>query len=96
MDAQAFISLGGTGILAYIMWQFSTSFLKTLNTQVDARIAALELRTAECERDRLKLHEQVVSILERNTRVDIAREIHSGQPSNVIVTNMDPIKVRQT
>ncbi len=95
MDAQAFISLGGTGILAYIMWQFSTSFLKTLNAQVEARIAALEKRCTQCEEDRQKLHEKITLILERNFRVDVAREVHSATAQPVVVTNQNPIDVRQ-
>lgn len=82
MDAQAFISLGGTGILAYIMWQFSTSFLKTLNTQVDARIAALEKRCEKCESDREKLHDQITGIIDRNTRVDVTREVIAANLAN--------------
>lgn len=74
MDTQAFISLGGTGILAYIMWQFSNRFLKALENQVEARIAALEKRCEQCETDRLTLHAKLEAVLERNARIDVARE----------------------
>lgn len=97
MDAQAFISLGGTGILAYIMWQFANRFLTAHQVQVDARIAALETRLSDCEKDRLRLHEQITQLFERNARVDAAREYQATlpmKPKEVIVTNPEPIPVK--
>lgn len=41
-DVQSFISLGGVGILAYIMYRFSERFVAALEKQYDARIATLE------------------------------------------------------
>ncbi len=80
MDMQAFASLGGIGILAYIMWQFSNRFITALQTQVDARIASLEKRVQECEQDRIQLHAKLEAILERNARIDVAREQLHTQP----------------
>lgn len=83
MGAEAFISLGGTGILAYIMWQFASRFLKALELQVEARIAALEKRCEQCESDRLALHLKLESILERNARIDVAREALHTKSTNL-------------
>lgn len=56
------------------MWRFSERFITALQTQVDARIESLEKRVTECETDRIRLNAQIIAILERNARVDIARE----------------------
>jgi hypothetical protein len=70
MQPEAFISLGGTGLLAYIMYTLAKQFIAALQLQVDSRIAALEKRSAECEADRQRMHTQIVSILNRNNHID--------------------------
>lgn len=75
MDPKDFISLGGTGILAFILWQFAKQFINAHNDQVKARIDALEIRAANCEIDRAALHVKIADILTRNSRVDAMREI---------------------
>ncbi len=77
MDMQALISLGGTGILAYILWQYANRFLGAMERQIDGRIKELEKRCENCENDRMTLHTKLELILERNARVDVARETHS-------------------
>jgi len=76
MQPEAFISLGGTGLLAYIMYTLAKQFIAALQLQVDSRIDALEKRSADCESDRQRMHAQIVSILNRNNYIDNAPEKH--------------------
>lgn len=76
MQPEAFISLGGTGLLAYIMYTLAKQFIAALQIQVDSRIAALEKRSEDCEKDRERMHAQIISILNRNNHRDNALEKH--------------------
>ena len=85
MDMQSFASLGGIGLLAFIMWKFAERFIDALQLQVEARIQALEKRCSDCETDRINLHAKLEAILERNARIDVARETIQGmQPPHVV------------
>ncbi len=84
MEPQQFISLGGTGLLAFILWQFAKQFLASFNEQVKSRIDALEARATACDIDRAKLHDKISEILTRNSRVDALREVSQHQTKSEI------------
>lgn len=61
-----FASLGGTGMLAFAMWQIARRFIEAHADQVkithevlNKRVDALEIATRECEQDRRNLNEKL-------------------------------------